>query len=147
VSRPRDLLERKADALKKLSSDRDIWVATASGSGEPCLVPLSFAWMDERVVLATPRHNRTVRNLSATGVAHLALGSTRDVVSLEGTAVVLDQGGSEKEAERYCAQAGWDPRPGDSMAWIVFSPRRVRVWREVDEIEERTVMEDGRWLV
>jgi hypothetical protein len=33
------------------------------------------------------------------------------------------------------------------MVWIVFWPRRVQVWREVDELEERTVMEEGRWLV
>jgi hypothetical protein len=148
MSEPRDLLQRKVDALEKLSSENDVWVATTSGTGEPCLVPLSFAWVDERIVLVTARRNRTARNIAATGAAHLVLGPTRDVVSLEGTAVILESGViAEEDADRYCAQAGWDPRPVDSMVWIVFWPRRVQVWREVDELEERTVMEDGRWLV
>jgi hypothetical protein len=33
------------------------------------------------------------------------------------------------------------------MVWIVFRPIRIQAWREVDELEERTVMEDGHWLV
>jgi len=145
---PRDLLQRKADALEKLSAGNDVWVATASGTGEPCLVPLSFAWIDGRIILVTPGRNRTARNIAATGSAHLALGPPRDVVSLEGTAVICDLDTiAEEDADRYCAQAGWDPRPVASMVWIVFSPLRIRAWREVDELEERTVMQDGRWLV
>jgi len=148
VSEPRDLLQRKADALEKLSSGNDVWVATTSGTGEPCLVPLSFAWIDGRIILVTSRRNRTARNIAVTGSAHPALGPTRHVVSLEGTAVICDLDAiAEEDADRYCAQAGWDPRPVESMVWIVFSPLRIRVWREVDELEERTVMEDGRWLV
>ena len=148
MSGPRDLRQRKADALEKLSSDIDVWVATTSGAGEPCLVPLSFAWVDERIILVTAQDNRTARNIAATGTAHLVLGPTRDVVSLEGTAVIRESGAiAEEDADRYCAHAGWDPRLVDSMVWIVFWPRRVQVWREVDELEERTVMKDGRWLV
>ena len=148
MSKPRDLHRRKADALEKLASGTAVWVATTSGAGEPCLVPLSFAWVDGQVILVTSRQNRTARNIAATGTAHLAIGPTRDVVSLEGTAVICDLDAiAEEDADRYCAQAGWDPRPVESMVWIVFSPLRIRVWREVDELEERTVMEDGRWLV
>ncbi len=148
MSGPRNLRQRKADALEKLSSESDVWVATTSVACEPCLVPLSFAWVDERIILVTARSNRTARNIAATGAAHLVLGATRDVVSLEGTAVILESGAiAEEDADRYSAQAGWDPRPVDSMVWIVFWPRRVQVWREVDELDGRTVMEDGRWLV
>ena len=148
VSGPRDLLQRKADALEKLSAGNDVWVATTRGTGEPCLVPLSYAWIDGRIILVTSRRNRTARNIDATGTAHLALGPTRDVVLLEGTAVTCDLDAiAEEDADRYCAEAGWDPRPVESMVWIVFSPLRIRVWREVDELEERTVMADGRWLV
>jgi hypothetical protein len=148
VSEPRDLHRRKADALEKLASGTDVWVATTSGAGEPCLVPLSFAWVDGQVILVTSRQNRTARNIAATGTAHLAIGPTRDVVSLEGTAVICESGAiAEADADRYCAQAGWDPRPVESMVWIVFRPIRIQAWREVDELEERTVMEDGHWLV
>jgi len=145
---PRESSQRKVDALEKLSSDYDIWVATADRDGKACLVPLSFAWVDERIILVTARQNRTARNIAATGTAHLALGPTRDVISLEGTAELIGSDElADEDADCYAAQAGWDPRPDDSMVWIVFRPSRIQAWREVDELEERTIMEDGRWLV
>jgi hypothetical protein len=148
VNGPRDLRQRKADTLSKLATENDIWVATASGSGAPCLVPLSFAWIDERIVLATPRGNRTTRNISETGVARLALGPTRDVVSFAGSATVVDMDAlGEADAIRYAEKTGWDPRSNESLVWIEFRPSSIQAWREVNEIEGRTVMDDGRWLV
>jgi hypothetical protein len=148
VTLTRDAEQRKADAVQKLAEGGDAWVATASASGEPCLVPLSFAFLDGRVVLVTARNNRTARNIAENGQARLGLGSTRDVVLLEGPAEILTLGQlGEDQAARYTAQTGWDPRPDESLVWIVFSPLRVHIWREVDELEDRTIMQDGRWLV
>jgi hypothetical protein len=49
----RDGASRKADTLRLLATPAiDVWVATASASGVPHLVPLSLAWVDERVVIA-----------------------------------------------------------------------------------------------
>jgi len=147
MSGPRDLRQRTDDAFKKLENDRDIWVATASASGSPCLVPLSFAWVDERVLLVTERGHRTARNIAATGVARLALGPTRDVVSLAGEAEILEWSElPDADAAGYTARTGWDPRADDSLVWIVFRPHRIQVWREIDEIPERTIMEGGVWL-
>ena len=55
---PRTREQRRADTLAKLSAPAaDVWVATAAADagGRPgaYLVPLSLAWLDERVVLAT----------------------------------------------------------------------------------------------
>ncbi|MFG2866889.1 pyridoxamine 5'-phosphate oxidase [Streptomyces sp. NPDC048338] len=41
---PRSRSRRKQDVLARLEHDEDLWVATASADGEPCLVPLSFVW-------------------------------------------------------------------------------------------------------
>jgi hypothetical protein len=148
VNGPRDLRQRKANTLSKLATEIDIWVATASGSGTPCLVPLSFAWIDGRIILATPRGNRTTRNISETGAARLALGPTRDVVSLAGEAKVIEMDALDKaDAARYAEKTGWDPRSDESLVWIDFRPGCIQAWREVNEIEGRTVMEDGQWLV
>jgi hypothetical protein len=49
---PRSLAQRKADTVAKLGTPAiDVWVASASGS-DPHLVPLSLAWLDDRVVVA-----------------------------------------------------------------------------------------------
>ena len=50
---PRTGPQRKADTLSKLEAvNGDGWVATASNAGAAHLVPLSYAWHRDRVVLA-----------------------------------------------------------------------------------------------
>src|SRR3954468_5002103 len=108
---PRARAERKADALPKLSAPAaDVWVASAGGD-DPYLVPLSLAWLDERVVVAVNAASRTARNVTARGAPRLALGPPRDVVMidavLERVVPVADAG---PLAEGYARQADWDPR-------------------------------------
>src|SRR4249919_3970479 len=87
----RGIEQRKTDTLAKLGErGADVWVATAARSSqadgataEPYLVPLSLAWIDERVVIALEATSRTARNLVAGGTARLALGPTRDVVLID----------------------------------------------------------------
>jgi hypothetical protein len=31
--------------------------------------------------------------------------------------------------------------------WFRISPRRIQAWREVNELPDRELMRDGRWLV
>src|SRR6478672_8244773 len=123
--------QRKADALAKLAEHgADVWVATAAPiveaavdepRAEPYLVPLSLAWIDERVVIALEATSRTARNLAAGGTARLALGPTRDVVLID---AVVDRVASPADeadqlAERYVEQADWDPRgAGDGYVLI-----------------------------
>jgi nitroimidazol reductase NimA-like FMN-containing flavoprotein (pyridoxamine 5'-phosphate oxidase superfamily) len=60
--RPR--AQRRRDTEHRLSHDVDAWVATASGDGTPYLVPLSFDWDGETLLLATPTDSPTGRNLA-----------------------------------------------------------------------------------
>ena len=48
--------------------------------------------------------------------------------------------------ERYATQADWDPRQshGD-LTYLLLRPQRIQVWREANEIADRTVMRDGLW--
>jgi hypothetical protein len=141
--------QRKADTLVRLHAPAaDVWVASADGTG-PYLVPLSLAWLDERVVLALSASSRTARNITATGTARLGAGHTRDVVMidaiLERTVPVADAG---PIAEGYAAQADWDPResPGDYV-YLVLRPDRIQAWRDSNELDGRLLMRDGTWLV
>ena len=48
----------------------------------------------------------------------------------------------------FAARAGFDPRaPGTPYRWFRIYPRRIQAWREVDELPDRELMRDGRWLV
>src|SRR5688572_22629025 len=87
---PRPLAQRRADTEHRLEHDVDLWVASASPDGAPFLVPLSFDWDGETLLLATPAKSPTGRNLAATGTVRLALGHTRDVVMIDGDVEVLE---------------------------------------------------------
>lgn len=148
MDKPRDRETRKADTLAMLTTPAiDAWVATASGSGAPHLVPVSLAWIDERVVIAIAATSLTARNLTASGSPRLGLGPTRDVVMID--AVVektLDVTADDALAAAYAAQADWDPRHAKGYAFFVLRPIQIQAWREANEIAGRTLMRDGGWL-
>ena len=146
---PRDRATRKADTLAMLATPAiDVWVATASAAGTPHLVPLSLAWVGERVVVAVEATSVTARNLTTSGTARLAVGPTRDVVAID--AVLersVDVAADDAVGEAYVAQADWDPRTSQGYVFLVLRPTRVQAWREANEIAGRTLMRDGTWLV
>src|SRR5918999_1651103 len=78
---PRSRAQRRRDTEHRLTHDIDVWVASASGDGAPYLVPLSFDWDGEALLLATPTDSPTGRNLAATRTVRLGLSHTRWLVS------------------------------------------------------------------
>jgi hypothetical protein len=149
MTEPRDAATRKADTLAMWATPEvDVWVATASASGEPHLVPLSVAWVDERLVVSVKGTSRTACDLTGSGRARLAIGPTRDVTMVDARLDrVVDVAESGPLGEAYAAQADWDPRGDDGYVFLVLRPHRVQAWREADEIAGRTLMRDGSWLV
>jgi hypothetical protein len=150
-SAPRTGSERKTDVLAKLDARHaDAWVASASSAGKAHLVPLSYAWDGERIILAIQQTSATARNITASDRARLALGGTRDVVMIDATldAVVELERASPQLADGYAQQADWDPRSaGGGYVFVLLLPERIQAWREADEIAGRTLMRAGAWLV
>ncbi|WP_043267301.1 pyridoxamine 5'-phosphate oxidase family protein [Streptomyces sp. CT34] len=144
----REAGQRKRDALRRLESDEDAWVSSASADGAPTLVPLSFVWHREQLVMATKGRNPTARNLAATGESWVALGTTRDVVLAHCTAEVLASDALEPDAaDALAAKLGWNPWGRERWVFLRFTPRRLLVWREENEIADRELMRDGVWQV
>ncbi|MFD9601122.1 pyridoxamine 5'-phosphate oxidase family protein [Streptomyces sp. NPDC059970] len=159
---PRSRARRRRDTEHRLSHDIDLWVASASADGAPYLVPLSFDWDGETLLMATPTDSPTGRNLAATRTVRPGLGHTRDVSMIEGEVEVLEIDTLPAAAgDRFAARTGFDPSPssqlrssrGDPIApatpyrWFRISPRRIQAWREVNELPDRELMREGRWLV
>lgn len=148
TAEPRDRETRKADALAMLMTPAiDVWVATASTAGTPHLVPVSLAWVDDRVVIAVEATSVTARNLAGSGTARLALGPTRDVVMIDAVLEDTVDAADHTLGEAYVEQADWDPRHSTGYVFLVLRPVRVQAWREANEIAGRTLMRDGTWLV
>jgi nitroimidazol reductase NimA-like FMN-containing flavoprotein (pyridoxamine 5'-phosphate oxidase superfamily) len=145
---PRTRQQRRRDTLHRLDTDVDAWVATADGGGTPYLVPLSFLWDGDTLLIATPSASPTGRNLRAGGRVRLGIGATRDVVLVEGTveafpaAEIPDDVGAA-----FAAKTGFDPRQlTTSYHYFRVRPVRVQAWREVDELTGRDLMTGGKWL-
>lgn len=146
---PRTRQQRIRDTLNRLEHDIDAWISTADPDlGTPYLIPLSFAWNGQDLLLSTAAATPTGRNLAATGTVHLAIGSTRDVVLIQGSVQVVPSADlPPAEAEQFASKTGFDPR-GQNPAYPYFrvAPRRILAWREANEIIGRELMRDGRWL-
>ncbi|GAA0585532.1 pyridoxamine 5'-phosphate oxidase family protein [Actinomadura livida] len=145
---PRSRARRRRDTEHRLAHDVDLWTATASPDGTPHLVPLSFDWDGEALLLATLAASPTGRNLAAARTVRLGLGPTRDVTVIDGAVEILEIGDLPRPAaDRFAARTGFDPRAEDApYLWFRVRPRRVQAWREADELPGRDLMRDGRWL-
>ena len=145
---PRPRAERRRDTGHRLAHDVDVWVATASADGDPYLVPLSFDWDGETLLVATPTASPTGRNLAVTRAARLALGDTRDVSMIDGGVEVVEIDAlAEQRADRFAKRSGFDPRGlATPYSWFRISPRRIQAWREANELAGRDLMDDGDWL-
>ena len=146
---PRSGDQRRHDTEHRLTHDSDVWVATASADGAPYLVPLSFDWDGEALLIATPTHSPTGRNLAATRAVRLALGQTRDVSIIEGDVEILDIDALPRaRGDGFASRTGFDPRALETpYRWFRIFPRRIQAWREENELPDRELMRDGRWLV
>lgn len=141
--------QRLADTRQRLEHDIDAWVATAHpDGGAPGLVPLSFDWDGQELLLATGRGTPAGRNLRESGLVRLALGELRDVVMVDGSVreVPLSDVASSRW-EAYAARTGWDPRDEDAdYAAYVVRPVSIQAWREYAELADRTLMRRGVWV-
>ncbi|HEX5120385.1 MAG TPA: pyridoxamine 5'-phosphate oxidase family protein [Pseudonocardiaceae bacterium] len=146
---PRPRAQRRRDTEYRLTHDVDIWVATASADGAPYLVPLSFDWEDETLLMATPTASVTGRNLAAGRTTRLGLGDVRDVTMIDGDVEVIELAAVPTDrADRFVERTDFDPRVlATPYRWFRVTPRRIQAWREVNELPDRELMRDGRWLV
>jgi len=144
---PRSGVQRRRDTEQRLAGDVDLWVATASADGVPCLVPLSFDWDGETLLLATPTDSPTGRNLASGRTVRLGLGRTRDVTMIDGEVRIIEIDALPMESgDRFAARTGFDPRGLTTpYRWFRVTPRRIQAWREADELSGRELMRDGRW--
>src|ERR1700747_1218400 len=109
MARPRD--QRIKDTLELLQTEVDVWIATASG-GKPYLVPLSFYWSGDAMIVTTTRSSQTGRNFAGTGRARAAIGQTRgEVVGIAARVEEMPVGDNVELENAYVRATDFDPRP------------------------------------
>jgi hypothetical protein len=142
----RSKAQRRSDVLEKLRTDVDLWVASADEAGRAYLVPLSYYWDGSTLTMATPRASRTAVNLIRAGWARVALGSTRDVVIIEGPVEAIPIGTDTRLEDAHAQATGFDPRTlSDEYVYLRITPQEIQAWREANELEGRQLMRRGDW--
>ncbi|WP_328373712.1 pyridoxamine 5'-phosphate oxidase family protein [Micromonospora zamorensis] len=145
---PRNLEQRQQDTLARFNHDLDAWVASADHDGHAYLVPLSFLWDGTAFILATAESSPTARNMGSSGRVRMAVGSTRDVVLIDGTVETFSRENVPGDLADAFAARLWDARVGTTRyAYFRVTPRRIQAWREENELADRDLMRDGHWLV
>jgi hypothetical protein len=139
---------RISDTLARLETASAVWIATASAAGRPHLVPLSLAWHEGSILVATPTDTPTARNVEETGRARASLDSANDVVIIAGPALAQDYADLDELTKAdFVTQIGWDPAssPGE-WSLLTLTPRLIHAWRDEPEIKGRTIMRRGVWV-
>jgi hypothetical protein len=148
MSELRSREQRKADALAALARNGDAWLSTASQEGRPHLIAVSSWWDGKNIVIATTGGSRTARNLAATGLGRLAIGSPADAFMVD---VRADQGlpveADPDLAAGFASGVGWNPAEvGPGWKFFRLQPVRIQAYRGYEELSGRDVMSDSRWL-
>ena len=148
MARPRD--QRIRDTLEQLRTEVDVWIATSSAAAEPYLVPLSFYWSGEAMVVTTQRSSRTARNFAETGRARGAIGLARgEVVVIDLHVEEMPVGENVELEDAYVGATDFDPRPWDvGYTFFRLVPERIQAWRgdDAEELRDKDVMRDGVFL-
>ena len=126
---------RIADTIRRLESEPDVWIATASADGS-------------QILLATPPDSPTTRNIIATRRARVSLADTGDVVIVVASATAMPFEATPREvADLFAARAGWDPRQEDGRwSLLTLTPEMIHAWRGEPELGGRTIMRHGEWV-
>lgn len=140
--------QRKNDFLARLGEDVDAWFSTSGGAAEPYLMPLSFLWVGDSMLVSTVRTNPTALNFALSGRARVAVGHTRDVYLIDALVGEVTKESIDAETgDAFAAKCGFDPRETKSYHFYRVEPQAVQSWRELNELADRELMTDGKWLI
>lgn len=94
-------------AAERLATNKNFWVVTVSGQGQPHALPVWGVWDDgeHRFAFSCADNSRKARNLAENSRAVVMTDDTVECLSIEGAAErVDDRGRCELWADRYMAK-------------------------------------------
>jgi F420H(2)-dependent biliverdin reductase len=112
----------------RLTTERNVWLATVRPSGKPHLVPIWFVWADDKFYICTQADSVKVKNLRANPHASLSLENGDKPVLCEGSAAFLDAF-SPAVLALFKAKYDWDiPTDNAYRAMIEITPAKWLKW-------------------
>jgi PPOX class probable F420-dependent enzyme len=77
-------------AIERLTASHDYWVATVDADGQPAVMPVWGAWIDEAVWFSSAPKSRRVRNLARDPRCTITTDNPLEPVVVEGRAERMD---------------------------------------------------------
>lgn len=113
----------------RLLSDRNVWLATTRADGRPHLVPIWFAWVNERFYICTEAKSVKVRNLKTNPRASVSLENGNQPLIAEGAARLLDPPHPPEVVAAFKEKYDWDITTDASYtALIEITPEKWLKW-------------------
>lgn len=141
-------------AEERLAASRNFWLVTADAHGRPHAMPVWGVWMPdrERFGFSCAPTARKVRNLAENAQVVVTGEDTVNVVSIEGTAVRLNETDADRMARawfaKYIDEPGFDDEETAvgfvlaAAAYEVIPERAFGLIEEPDQFAERAT----RWI-
>ena len=76
---------------QRLTTERNIWLATVRSDGRPHLVPVWFVWLDQKIFICTESKSLKARNILGNPNIAAALEDGDKPIVLEGLAKPIEQ--------------------------------------------------------
>jgi general stress protein 26 len=114
---------------QRLESGLYVWFATIREDKRPHLVPLWFAWTDNKFYVCIQGDSVKAKNIRKNPHISLSLEDASNVVICEGLATFLDQPWPEDVQAIFLKKYGWNTKTDviyDSM--VEISPLKWLIW-------------------
>ena len=117
-------------AVRRLQSEHNIWVATVRPDGRPHLTPTWFAWHEGKLYICIDPGSVKARNLSHANYVALALEDGSAPIILEGVARQVDRSDRPQGAlDEFKRKYDWDiATDGQYSLLIEVTPDKVLSW-------------------
>lgn len=123
-------LDRAPDKiLRRLETERNIWLASMRPDGRPHLVPIWFAWNGGKLYICIEPGSVKARNMAKSPLVSLALEDGSDVVICEGRAAVVSQPWPDAVEGLFRDKYGWEiGREQQYTQLVAIIPRKWLTW-------------------
>lgn len=114
---------------QRLTTERNIWLATNRADGRPHLVPVWFVWFDGRFYIGMQAESVKARNLARNPKVSLALEDGVRVVICEGTAEIVPSPIDPELNQKFQTKYDWNFATDDEYNLLIqVTPNKWLNW-------------------
>jgi len=117
------------EAIGKLETAQNIWIATIRPDGRPHLAPVWFVYYQGRIYISTEGDSVKARNLKGNPNVAVCLEDGTHPVICEGTAAAIPSPAPEPLSEVFINKYEWNLNTENQYSQLIeITPARWLVW-------------------